>query len=1046
MSRLLKGPVSVGWRKVRERIPDRTAQRAVLQRFTRIAFLVMVAGFLSTFAGSNAAQAQAQFADLTLTNMVNNANPHVGDTITYTIRLTNAGPDSATGVEAVDQLPTGLSFVSANPGQGLYNSVTGIWAVGTVAPGDSATLQIDAKVLSLVVGANTASITNSDQFDPDSGNNSATKTISVLSSPPTITQSFNPTSIPLNGTAQLTFTLGDTNPSGLTGVGFTDTLPAGLVVATPNGLTGTCGGSTISAPAGSNSISLSNATLGGGGGCSFSVNVTGTSSGMKTNTTSAVSSTEGGNGGTATATLTVNSASPPTITQAFGAASIPFNGTTSLTFTVTNPNSTQQLNGVGFTDTLPAGLVATATSTPFTGSCGTSGALTIPGGGGSINLLNFTIAAGGTCSITVNVTGTSSGIKTNTTSAISSTEGGVGGTASASLTVNPASSPTITQNFGAASIPLNGTTSLTFTITDPNSATPLTGVGFNDALPAGLVVATPNGLTGSCGGGVIAAGAGSGSISLSGGSLAANGTCSFSVTVTGTTSGAKTNTTSAISSTEGGNGGTASASLTVGTVAPTTITLSSSANPSGVGQAVTFSASVAAGGGATPTGTVTFKDGSAAVGTATLSAGVATFTISSLALGTHTITAAYGGAPSFSPSTSAALTEVVSTPADSLKLRAMQLLATPAIAQTSGQAIAGAVNTAITEGFSGGGAFIAPSGSGIRFNFAADPEDRPEDAVAAHDPFSSVTGSFASGTRGSAGQSASRVDDAFGALAYAAPTKAPPRHAEQKDWLGWAEVRGAILDRSSINALNAPALYGDQVNLIAGLTRRLRPDFIVGVLGGYETFDYRSDELQGRLKGDGWTVGSYLGWMLAAHLRFDAAIAYSGIGYDGTAGTAAATFGGHRLLVSGGLTGSYETHGLQIEPSARVYALWEREDAYTDTLGTAQDARNFSTGRASGGVKLAYPVAWSPTMQIAPYVGVYGDYYFNTDDAGAVAIASAIPAAIVLDGWSARATGGVAATFGNGAQVTLGGERSGLGSGFSLWTYRAGASVPFAAQ
>ena len=92
-----------------------------------------------------------------------------------------------------------------------------------------------------------------------------------------------------------------------------------------------------------------------------------------------------------------------------------------------------------------------------------------------------------------------------------------------------------------------------------------------------------------------------------------------------------------------------------------------------------------------------------------------------------------------------------------------------------------------------------------------------------------------------------------------------------------------------------------QVNLLAGSTRRLLPNFLVGVLGGYETFDYRSDALQGRLKGDGWTVGSYLGWMITQNIRFDAAVAYSGIGYDGTAGTAAGSFAGHRWLVSGGL-------------------------------------------------------------------------------------------------------------------------------------------------
>ncbi len=79
-----------------------------------------------------------------------------------------------------------------------------------------------------------------------------------------------------------------------------------------------------------------------------------------------------------------------------------------------------------------------------------------------------------------------------------------------------------------------------------------------------------------------------------------------------------------------------------------------------------------------------------------------------------------------------------------------------------------------------------------------------------------------------------------------------------------------------------------------------------------------------------------------------------------------------------------------------------------------------------------------------PYVGLYGDYYFNSDSAGAPA-PGAIPF-IVLDGWSARAIGGLTAKFDNGAQLAIGGERSGIGGSFGLWTYRARASLPFSAQ
>ena len=75
--------------------------------------------------------------------------------------------------------------------------------------------------------------------------------------------------------------------------------------------------------------------------------------------------------------------------------------------------------------------------------------------------------------------------------------------ASAVVTVVDSAPPTLSKAFGAASIPLNGSTSLSFAIQNNNVALALTGVGFIDPLPAGLVISTPNGLTGSCGGGII---------------------------------------------------------------------------------------------------------------------------------------------------------------------------------------------------------------------------------------------------------------------------------------------------------------------------------------------------------------------------------------------------------------------------------------------------------------------------------------------------------------------------------------------------------------
>jgi hypothetical protein len=94
--------------------------------------------------------------------------------------------------------------------------------------------------------------------------------------------------------------------------------------------------------------------------------------------------------------------------------------------------------------------------------------------------------------------------------------------------------------------------------------------------------------------------------------------------------------------------------------AATTLALSSSANPAGVNQPVTFTATVSPVPPATgtPTGTVTFRVGSAILGTTTLNAsGVATLTLATLSAGTHSISAAYTGAGNFLSSTSAPLTQ-----------------------------------------------------------------------------------------------------------------------------------------------------------------------------------------------------------------------------------------------------------------------------------------------------------------------------------------------------------------------------------------------------
>src|SRR5207302_2844335 len=122
-------------------------------------------------------------------------------------------------------------------------------------------------------------------------------------------------------------------------------------------------------------------------------------------------------------------------------------GTTSLTFTITNPSANvDPLTGVAFTDTLPTGLtVASASATV----CGGTLTTTAPTG---ITLSGATIAPNSQCQFSVTVTGAASGQYTNTTGAVTSTNGGTGNTATANLTV--ANPPSITKSFSPTSIAL----------------------------------------------------------------------------------------------------------------------------------------------------------------------------------------------------------------------------------------------------------------------------------------------------------------------------------------------------------------------------------------------------------------------------------------------------------------------------------------------------------------------------------------------------------------------------------------------------------------
>ncbi len=344
-------------------------------------------------------------------------------------------------------------------------------------------------------------------------------------------------------------------------------------------------------------------------------------------------------------------------------------------------------------------------------------------------------------------------------------------------------------------------------------------------------------------------------------------------------------------------------------------------------------------------------------------------------------------------------------PTDSQNLSLLEIAATKFVATASGAAITGAVDNAISDAFGNGGNPITAGPNGVTFNFAAEPQPKE------------------------------RTEDAFRALSYAAGyTKAPPPSTFDRLWSAWADVRGTGFDQS-----DTFGEHGRQLNVTAGIGRKLSPDFLVGVFGGYENFMFTMPSISGRMTGDGGTVGGYVAWRFADHWRIDGKVGWTDVSYDGTAGTASGSFTGSRWLGAGGLTGTYRFVGWMLEPSARIYTLWERDSAFTDTLGTAQAARSFSESRVSTGTKVLYPWLVGTGVSVSPYVGAYGDFRFSTD----TALPVAAPFVGIKDGWSARVTSGLAFTWRNNAVLSLGGELGGLGAGYEIWSANARVMWPF---
>jgi hypothetical protein len=218
-------------------------------------------------------------------------------------------------------------------------------------------------------------------------------------SPVTITKSFDPSTISVNGTSLMTVTLTNPNPSPMTSPVFYDTYPLNMLNAVPVSAATTCGGTLDSS--GFADFTLYNASIPANGNCTVTFVVTATQVGTYVNTTGPFYGNPPTLNG-ASATLTVV-ATP--LTKTFTPGQIVAGGQSTLTITLGNTSGASVTN-VSFNDNYPVNLVNTATPNASTNCLG--GTLTAAANGTSVVLMNTTVPAGG-CTTTVSVAGVTPG-------------------------------------------------------------------------------------------------------------------------------------------------------------------------------------------------------------------------------------------------------------------------------------------------------------------------------------------------------------------------------------------------------------------------------------------------------------------------------------------------------------------------------------------------------------------------------------------------------------------------------------------------------------
>ncbi|WP_431070875.1 DUF7507 domain-containing protein [Microbacterium phyllosphaerae] len=167
-------------------------------------------------------------ADVSVVKTTSTPSIPLGGVASFVITVRNDGPSAAAGVVVTEVAPAGLEVTAATPTAGAWSPADHQWTVGTLLPGESATLTVTATATAVGTLTNNATAT-SPTPDPDPSDNTGTSTVVVTPSADlSVVKTSSASPAPVNGPITYTIVVTNNGPSPASAVAISDALPAGL--------------------------------------------------------------------------------------------------------------------------------------------------------------------------------------------------------------------------------------------------------------------------------------------------------------------------------------------------------------------------------------------------------------------------------------------------------------------------------------------------------------------------------------------------------------------------------------------------------------------------------------------------------------------------------------------------------------------------------------------------------------------------------------------------------------------------------------------------